>query len=214
MTRPAPFRQWLLPPRGTRQGLSRVVDSWFATMTFGALIQNRPATARRSASWLLVGVALLLLTAAALKVYELATVPLENRGWLIVQVTVEWLISAWLLSGIYRRAGWFAALTLFCIFSGVAAHQALERDRSCGCFGPVRLDPKYTLVLDLTVVGGLLATGRGVRATTRPPEWQLMLATTACVVGIGVAVILAVRGLPPLARPLWVPPDLTTRPSS
>ena len=59
---------------------------------------------------------LVLLTAAVLKGWQLAAEPtaetglLTSRWFLLVGVETEWLLSLWLLSGLYKRAVWCAAL--------------------------------------------------------------------------------------------------------
>ena len=74
---------------------------------------------------------LLLLTAAVLKGHELLTVPMANndvwtwRPFLIFQVEFELALGIWLLSGLFKRLAWLAALLCFALFCGVSLYKAL-----------------------------------------------------------------------------------------
>ena len=109
---------------------------------------------------------LLLLTAAALKGWQLATEPTAEKGlltsrWsLIVGVEAEFLLALWLLSGLYRQAAWRAALGCFGIFTCITLYKAMSGEGSCGCFGRVQINPWYTLVIDLGAIGLLLGSAR------------------------------------------------------
>ena len=105
---------------------------------------------------------LLLLIAASLKGYELATEPVAGQGllgsrwFLIGLVEVEILLGLWLLSGAAARAAWWAALVLFGAFAVFTLQRAISGAESCGCFGKVQLNPWYTLVLDCLAIGALI----------------------------------------------------------
>jgi thiol-disulfide isomerase/thioredoxin len=105
---------------------------------------------------------LLLLTAAVLKGQELLTVPAANRdfwSWrpfLIFQVEFELALGLWLLSGLFPRLAWLAALLCFGLFCGVTLYKGLTGAASCGCFGRVHVDPWVTLLaVDLPAVVAL-----------------------------------------------------------
>ena len=84
---------------------------------------------------------LLLLTAAVLKGWQLLTGPLPNSGiWsyrplLILAVELELALAIWLLSGLFNKAAWLAALLCFSAFSaitldrGIVENNALEVTR-------------------------------------------------------------------------------------
>ncbi len=89
---------------------------------------------------------LLFLMAAVLKGRELLTVPVANkdlfswRPFLIFQVEFELAMGIWLLSGVFKRLAWLAALACFCLFCCVTLYKALTGAASCGCFGRVRVN--------------------------------------------------------------------------
>jgi len=108
-------------------------------------------------------VGLLLVTAAVLKGHELLTVPLANkdlwswRPFLIFQVEFELALGIWLLSGLFKRLAWLAALTCFGLFSAVTLYKGLIGAASCGCFGTVHVNPWITLLaIDLPSLGALI----------------------------------------------------------
>jgi thiol-disulfide isomerase/thioredoxin len=102
---------------------------------------------------------LLLLTAAVLKGHELLTTPMANadiwtnRYFMIFQVEFELALGIWLLSGLFKRVAWLAALGCFTLFCGVTLYKALSGFGSCGCFGNVHINPWITLfAVDLPAV--------------------------------------------------------------
>jgi thiol-disulfide isomerase/thioredoxin len=105
---------------------------------------------------------LLLLTAAVLKGHELLTVPLANgdlwswRAFLIFQVEFELALGVWLVSGLFPRLAWLAALLCFGLFCAVTLYKGLTGAASCGCFGRVHVNPWVTLLaVDLPAVAAL-----------------------------------------------------------
>jgi thiol-disulfide isomerase/thioredoxin len=105
---------------------------------------------------------LLLLTAAVLKGHELLTVPVANKDlwtwrlFLIFQVEFELVLGIWLLSGVFKRLAWLAALTCFSLFCCVTLYKGLSGAASCGCFGRVHVNPWITLIaINLPAVIGL-----------------------------------------------------------
>ena len=117
---------------------------------------------------------LILLTAAALKGHQLATEPVAetslftSRWFLIGVVEFELFFGLWLLSGLYPRRTWQAALVCFSAFACVSLYKALSGEASCGCFGRVPVNPWYTLVLDLAAVAALTSRRPARRAATSP----------------------------------------------
>ena len=110
-------------------------------------------------------VAVVLLAAAGLKLAELLDP--SRRVWLTGRqqaggwagAIYELLLAAALVWG--RRPGvvWAAAVATFLVFAGVAAAKAGGGAADCGCFGAVKVDPRLTLLLDLSVLTALLAAG-------------------------------------------------------
>jgi hypothetical protein len=99
-----------------------------------------------------------LLSAAILKGYELFAAPLpetgvwSSRAFRIAAVEAEGFLGLWLLSGLWRRGARWAALAGFHVFFTVSLSRALAGEESCGCFGPVRIDPRWTAALDLAAI--------------------------------------------------------------
>lgn len=136
--------------RGAGQGIHRIA---------GCIRTDR----RQLATWdtLRWVVAFVLFAAAGLKTHELATGPaagsglLASRGFLTGVVHIELLLAVWLVSGLWKRAAWGAALGAFSLFALVSLASVVSGAESCGCFGRVRLHPGYTLALDVVLVAAL-----------------------------------------------------------
>ena len=114
----------------------------------------------------------ILIAASLLKAYELATEPTLSDGlfdsrWVqVCLVEFELLFGLWLLSGIVPNLAWTIALACFCVFALYSLNSAIAGNASCGCFGRVPLDPRWTTVLDVTAIVLLLR--------CRPPSlWPL-----------------------------------------
>jgi hypothetical protein len=106
--------------------------------------------------------AAVLLTAAALKAYQLATEPVIGKGlldsrWLLAAaVEFEIFASLWLLSNNVPALTWLATLGLFNLFTVISLYKALVGYSSCGCFGAAKIWPGYTAAADLAIVLSLL----------------------------------------------------------
>jgi hypothetical protein len=109
-----------------------------------------------------IAVAVLLLTASALKCWQLATEPilgtslLDSRWLLMATVEFELLFGFWLLANNWAKPTWAAALACFGLFACVSVCKAISGHATCGCFGRVPVNPWYTGTLDLAVVLSLL----------------------------------------------------------
>lgn len=103
-----------------------------------------------------------LLVAAALKGYQLATGPTDetclttSRWFLIAVVECEVFLGLCLISGLFARPTWLVTLGCFFLFACVSLHKALSVEVSCGCFGSVETNPWYTAGLDVAAVVALL----------------------------------------------------------
>jgi hypothetical protein len=103
-------------------------------------------------------VILVLLTAAGLKAYQLATTPVLGEGLLharwfnVLIVEFELLFALWLCFGQLPKLTRLASITLFSIFAAVSFYKAVSGESSCGCFGNVSINPWYTMTLDLGIV--------------------------------------------------------------
>ena len=105
---------------------------------------------------------LLLVGAAALKAVELVVDPAVamtrplGRYFLPAAIGVELALGLLILSGLYWRTLRPFALLLFTGFAGYSLYLALNGAASCGCFGPVHVNPWWTFGLDCAVVLGSL----------------------------------------------------------
>jgi hypothetical protein len=114
--------------------------------------------------WVIVRffVAAVLLIAAGLKAYQLATMPdLENsffeaRWFQIILVECEIALALILLFGIVPKISWLVTTILFMIFSIVSLAKGLSGAESCNCWGAVKVNPFITFLLDVGIVALLL----------------------------------------------------------
>jgi len=132
------------------------------------------------------------MTAAALKGWQLLTEPMANkdiwtnRAFLIFTVEFELTLAIWLLSGIFKKIAWSAALGCFLLFSIITLYKGLTGAASCGCFGPVQVNPWITLfAVDIPVCLAL--------AVFRPKGEKLLdwptMPRFAALAGIGFAIL-------------------------
>lgn len=124
----------------------------------------------RAQQWLVVPgygtvrifVAVVLLFAAGLKAYQLSTEPtletdlFDSRLFLMSVVEFELLLGTWLIVGLLPSLSWRVALICFGIFTSTSLSKAISGATSCGCFGPLAINPWYTAGLDASVVLSLL----------------------------------------------------------
>ncbi len=117
-------------------------------------------------------VAFILLLAAGLKAYQIATGPLppsvqgsiftpllelfNNRYLLMTVVVGEIFFALLLVAGLWRQWTWFLSVVGFSVFTIVSFMKGLSGESSCGCFGTVAINPWITTSFDLTVVALLL----------------------------------------------------------
>jgi hypothetical protein len=107
-------------------------------------------------------VAFVLLIAAILKTHQLATTPSLGEGLLharwfnIFVVEFELFFGIWLIFGMLPKLTWSVSVGLFSIFSIVSFYKVISGERSCGCFGEVSVNPWFTMLFDLLVIGLLV----------------------------------------------------------
>jgi hypothetical protein len=107
-------------------------------------------------------VAFILLIAAILKAYKLATTPPLGEGLLYARwfnifiVEFELFFGIWLVFGLLPRLTWIATIGLFSIFSIVSFYKVISGEISCGCFGSVTVNPWITMIFDLMITGLLM----------------------------------------------------------
>lgn len=138
-----------------------------------------------------------LLVAAGMKGYELATGPVAEKGlltsrWFLIGVVeFELTLGLLLISGLWKRLAWFLAVASFAVFACVTAYKAWQGEASCGCFGKVEVDPHYTLILDLMLLAAMIA-WRPRSACPRVSRGRVAVVLSAAMgVGIPGAVVMA-----------------------
>lgn len=127
---------------------------------------------------------LLLLGASILKAYQLvfdASVLVSStaeRSLKTLQVALEYGLALLVLSGLcWQRLRW-VVLALFVGFAGYSLYLALSGATSCGCFGPVKVSPWWTFLIDCAVVLGMLVTSLRMTpsdANIEPPGKAVLL---------------------------------------
>ncbi|MDR2440617.1 MAG: hypothetical protein LBE12_14745 [Planctomycetaceae bacterium] len=113
-------------------------------------------------------IVMILLTAAGLKAYQLATVPLpsviqgsfftplfglfNNRDLLMITVIGEILFGLILIANIQRSWSWLLSIFAFSIFAIVSFMKGLSGEGSCGCFGNITVNPWITMIFDMFII--------------------------------------------------------------
>ena len=126
--------------------------------------------------------ALLLITGAILKGWQLLTEPIANndifsyRPFLILVVESELALGIWLLSGLFKKAAWLTALSCFALFSFITLYKGLAGAESCGCFGSVQVNPWITLfAVDIPAVIVLAVFRPGISLAGRPESIKTLI---------------------------------------
>ncbi len=120
---------------------------------------------------------LILIIGSGLKVHQLLTEPVISRSFwsswefLVFQVPFELGLGVWLVSGLFRKAGWLAGTICFVVFIGFTLHMGLIGAESCGCFGTIKVHPWITLLaIDVPFLAGFLIF-RPKDCKLLPPPW-------------------------------------------
>lgn len=120
---------------------------------------------------------LLLIIAGVLKAHQLMTQPILTEGfwesWLffVIQIPLELGLGIWLVSGLFRKAGWLLATLAYGGFIVVTLVKAVTGAASCGCFGTVTVNPWITLFAMDIPVFVLLIMFRPKGYKLLPPPW-------------------------------------------
>ncbi|MGM0487605.1 MAG: MauE/DoxX family redox-associated membrane protein, partial [Planctomycetota bacterium] len=131
-----------------------------------------------------------LLLAAGLKGYQLATEPalnatvLDAPWFLIAVVEFELLFGLWLLGNIWPEWTRRAAILCFAVFAAVSLYKALSGAASCGCLGRVAVNPWYTFTMDVAAVLALFwwrpsGAGASTGRLRWPPVWRIAAVVVA-----------------------------------
>jgi hypothetical protein len=137
----------------------------------------------------------LLLTAAALKIYGLWSGTSPEEGPLatpqlqIATIEIEVILGLWMLSGQWAIAAWVAAVAWFAVLAVASLYMGLEGQADCGCLGPkVHVSPWWMFGFHLAAVGALAASrprNANVNATsTRIAPVIRVMAGTALLVAL------------------------------
>ena len=117
-------------------------------------------------------IAAVLLLAAGLKAYQIATAPLppvvqgsvftpflellNDRYFLMAVVIGEILFALILIADICRAWAWLLSLLGFSVFALVSLVKGLVGESDCGCWGTFAVNPYITMSFDLVIVALLL----------------------------------------------------------
>lgn len=142
----------------------------------------------------------ILLVAASLKGYQLATDPtlgtLHGSRWLqLLLVEYEVVLASWLLSGIAQRPCRWVALATFASFGCYAFYLGVTGAASCGCFGGAIVDPWWTFGLD---VAALLPLWRWWPVAASM-GWIQLIRTTTLPAAVGSILLVAIAKQPSAA---------------
>lgn len=125
-----------------------------------------------------VAAGVLLAAAAMLKTYQMlarpdvGTTTAKLGGGALIEA--ELALATMLLLRLMPRATWGIAIAAFTIFAGVSVGRSLHGVSSCGCFGPINVDPRITAGIDLLMVTLLVLAGPPQpRESSRAPRAAL-----------------------------------------
>ena len=148
--------------------------------------------------------AAVLLFAAGMKLYQLATEPvvgtgffakgfLANRWVNLLEADFEIAMALWLISGWARRLAWAVSLLLFATFSVITASEFFAGEASCGCFGGLTVPPLVTFFLDVTMLGLMIFLRPRTAAWWPFTQWRRFIIAWA--VAIPIMVVTAIPAI-------------------
>ncbi len=91
---------------------------------------------------------------------ELATLQtvFDFPQWLAVSaIQAELFVAVLLIAGVWNSWTWWLTVGMFVVFAFVSLHRGLAGYESCGCFGPIEVNPWWTFTFDLAAIGFLLS---------------------------------------------------------
>jgi hypothetical protein len=170
---------------------------------------DSPTAAARPRRWSLapydtvrVVLGVVLLAAAALKGYELATSPVAEtslfRSWwfLIAIVEFELFFGLWLLAGLYPKPTRWAAMSWFAALLGLSLTQAVSGAASCACFGPIQILPWVMVIFDAVAVLALWFFEPELRTPVKQSQRLALLAASVAVFCVGIPGALVIASGP------------------
>lgn len=147
-----------------------------------------------------VGLGVLLVAAAGLKLYGLGVSAVPRVGWFsqpwVQLAAAEWelVLGAWLLSGVAPRLSWVAALVTFAAFAAVSGYLGWVGVASCGCFGAVEASPWWAFGVDVAAVALPVASRPPARSAPVPGFFRTA-GTWAGAVGVTCGLLAAAGSL-------------------
>ncbi len=150
----------------------------------------------------------ILLVAAGLKAYQLATEPaaeislMTSRWFLVGVVEFEVLLGLCLIAGVLSKPVWLVTLGCFSVFTCATLYKALTGEASCGCFGSVHVNPWYTLGLDVAAVFALLRWRPALFASAEPTGESRLTGPPGEFLHVEAVVVVVVKQIEDLGRPL------------
>ncbi|TWT37164.1 hypothetical protein KOR34_21110 [Posidoniimonas corsicana] len=176
---------------------------------FAASNPNKAFPDRLPSVWtaVRVPVGVLLIASALLK----ATSPWESvllesaynvPQWaILLAIQAEIALGAALLWGAWPSQTRRAAQATFLVFAAFSAYRAIIGAESCGCFGLIKVNPWWTLGLDVVVLGALNL-GRPETDRRHPRATRLAVVSYAVVGGLCLALAVLVAPSKAHANPL------------
>ena len=119
----------------------------------------------------------LFIIGSLLKIHQLLTEPIVSKGFweswefFVIQIPLELGLGIWLVSGLFRKAGWLISVLAFGLFIVVTLQKGLMGAESCGCFGRVHVSPWITFSLIDIPLFLLLLIFRPKGCKLFPPPW-------------------------------------------
>ncbi len=135
-------------------------------------------------------IAILLYIAAGLKLAEFLQGGVRsNPHFYLAEILFELILASALLSGFARSLTIRFTGLVFLVFLGVTIDRALHGRHSCGCFGPVKVNPWITSLLDTSIIISILIYVKMpyVRAPIRQGMTSFAVLLTVVLIGTGVA---------------------------
>lgn len=115
----------------------------------------------------------------------------------------EFFLGGWLITGVYPRLARRCALMTFLCFLAVSFLTAFNGERSCSCFGELKVSPWIAAFIDSAALIALLLCRPPVDASTNRPSWRRALLIVFALVLPALPVAFAVSG--DAHSPLLVP---------
>lgn len=157
----------------------------------------------------------LLIVASILKYLELLNVYIpswkekgvwESWEFFLVQIPAEFCLGVWMVSGIFRKAGWLIGTLCYIFFVGVTLFKGLTGQTSCGCFGQIHINPWITLfAIDIPLAAALIIC-RPKEQKLLPPPWPSVGHAIGTAIPIFAVLLFAAPSLVAL-RPEFIKPQ-------